>query len=431
MHKILIVGTVPYKRNGPSRAFESYFAYWDKNKMAQIFSNPEPPLKGHCSTLFQITDSMLVKRWIHKSYKVGLIYNYDELCDEGMYEPSPRSYKRRIIDRLVHSGSSHSPCIHLIRGMLWRKSLWCTNELNTWLDSYSPECVFLSFSDDFFIIELAIYVANRFSIPIVPTISDDYYFNKGHKNTLLYKKYKIKYIRLVEDLLHKCSGALFISDKIRDKYNSFFGLSGETVYLSSDIQRKEFKPINNDHVVISYFGNLLLDRYKSIIEIAQALKNLNLNYTINVYSSQIDRNVLIEFNKYSNIIYNGSVPYSEVIRKTKETDILLVVEAFTDNNIDSTRYSLSTKAADSLKSGANVFAYGSVECGIIDYFVKNDACVCCTDRTELCNMITTLINDNKIQRYYYNRAIVLTNEHHNLQKSTKTTERMIDSAING
>ena len=74
MHqKILIVGTVPYNRQMSSRAFESYFSNWEKENLAQIFSNPNDPVQGHCGTFFQITDKrMLIRRL--KKMDTGVIY---------------------------------------------------------------------------------------------------------------------------------------------------------------------------------------------------------------------------------------------------------------------------------------------------------------------------------------------------------------------
>ena len=64
MHpKLLIVGTVPYNRQLSSRAFESYFKNWEKENLAQIFSNPKEPIKGHCGTLYQITDKRMLDRY--------------------------------------------------------------------------------------------------------------------------------------------------------------------------------------------------------------------------------------------------------------------------------------------------------------------------------------------------------------------------------
>ena len=66
MKKILIVGTVPYNPFYTSRAFETYFYNWDKDKLAQVFSNKVPPLPGFYRTLYQITDEQILRRLVSK-----------------------------------------------------------------------------------------------------------------------------------------------------------------------------------------------------------------------------------------------------------------------------------------------------------------------------------------------------------------------------
>lgn len=83
MHpRVLIVGTVPYNTKSTSRAFDAYFHYWEKENIAQIFSNTKKPCKGHCETLFQITDHRVLQRWMGKKVDTGVIYHYDELDTE-------------------------------------------------------------------------------------------------------------------------------------------------------------------------------------------------------------------------------------------------------------------------------------------------------------------------------------------------------------
>ena len=80
--RVLIVGTVPYNTKSTSRAFDAYFHYWEKENIAQIFSNTKKPCKGHCETLFQITDHRVLQRWMGKEVDTGVIYHYDELETE-------------------------------------------------------------------------------------------------------------------------------------------------------------------------------------------------------------------------------------------------------------------------------------------------------------------------------------------------------------
>ena len=79
--RLLIVGTVPYDKQSTSRAFDAYFHFWEKENLAQVFSNPQEPLKGHCGTLFQITDQRMLKRWINPKQKTGRVFHYEELSE--------------------------------------------------------------------------------------------------------------------------------------------------------------------------------------------------------------------------------------------------------------------------------------------------------------------------------------------------------------
>lgn len=54
----------------------------------------------------------------------------------------------------------------------------------------------------------------------------------------------------------------------------------------------------------------------------------------------------------------GSRPYDEITEILREADIVLHVESFEQKSIDKVRYSLSTKVADCLQSGAFVLGIG-------------------------------------------------------------------------
>ena len=162
--KVLIVGTVPYNRNLTSRAFESYFSGWEHERLAQIFSNEKVPVKGHCGTLYQITDKRMLKRKISRRVETGKIFIRSRLSEEpaaGNTDKGGFFYKT-----LYHIGRLHSPLTHLLRRWVWNRKHWCTEKLNSWLDEFAPECVFLSFSDDFFILQIALYAAKKYNIPI-------------------------------------------------------------------------------------------------------------------------------------------------------------------------------------------------------------------------------------------------------------------------
>ena len=151
-NKVLIVGTVPYNKATTARAFEAYFHGWDRKYLAQVFSNSKKPVKGHCEKLLQITDKRMLQRWFNPGIQVQKQFVYDEL--EEAWTDHDREVGQGLYNRLYEAGAKKSPFIYLARGVLWKRKFWCNDAFNQWLEEFQPECVFLSFSDDFLFLEL-------------------------------------------------------------------------------------------------------------------------------------------------------------------------------------------------------------------------------------------------------------------------------------
>jgi len=428
MHpRVLIVGTVPYNTASSSRAFDAYFHNWEKQNLAQIFSDPQTPVKGHCGRLFQITDYRLLQCWKGKKIDTGVEFLYKDLPDSN--SSSTLEDESRYAEKAYRFGSKHSPLTHLLRGLLWRKHLWCTEKLNHWLDEFAPECVFLSFSDDYFISQIAYYVARKYSIPIVSSIGDDYIFNYHFSLNPLYVFYKLTYRRHIKKVLAHKGSAIYISDKIRNKYNKEFGLDGETVYLSSTVRRKPFIPIDINNPRITYFGNIRLGRNYSLNDIGHALGILNPLYRLEVYSGEKDPAFYSILVDNPNISYGGTIPYLEVQEKMAKSDVTIIVEGFRKEDVDWSRYSLSTKAADALASGATILTYGSQETGIVEYMKSTNASFVCTEKGKLVDTISEMLSNSDKQKDYYEQQIVITQEHHNNIRSCEVFEKVVKKAM--
>lgn len=425
--RILIVGTVPYNPMSSSRAFESYFSGMQKQNLAQIFSNTKVPAKGHCGTLFQITDQRMLKRMFNKRIITGKVFVDKELPDK--WEDNSLEVGSSFFSKLYRIGSNKSPLIYLLRRILWRKRYWHTEQLDRWLDDFAPECVFLSFSDDFFIPQIALYAAERFNIPIVSSIGDDYYFNTRFSLSPLYHIYKSSYRRLIRRVFEHGGRAIYISDKIRNKYNSEFNLKGETVYLTSEFPRKPFEAFCGDKPKIAYFGNVGMGRAQSLCDIAESLGRICGDIKLEVYTNQNDKKAIKTFSGNKNIRLCGSVPYSTVVQKALECDIFVIVEGFKPKDVNLSRYSLSTKAADALKSGCHIFVYGSDECGVVEYMRSTDSAFVCSNKAELDECISSMLSDVAKQKQYYENAIKITEKHHSIVRSTDVFRNVVEEAV--
>lgn len=425
--RILIVGTVPYNRRSTSRAFDSYFHGWNRDCLAQVFSNTKTPVKGHCGTLFQITDKRMLQRRFNQSVKTGRVFNYDELPSE--WNDNDLEVGGGAYEKLYRIGSASNAYTHIARGFVWKERYWHTPELDAWLDAFAPECIFLSFSNDYFIPEIALYASRRFDVPVVSSIGDDYYFLRSSSMNPFERIYKRRFRRTIDEVFAHGGSAIYICDKIRDKYNSEFRLEGETVYLTSEATRREFRPIDTKNFRVSYFGNIRMGRNKSLCDIADALAEIDPRYFIEVYSNERERSVTQIFEKHPSLHFMGSVPYSEVLRKTEESDLVVVVEGHEAKDIELSRYSLSTKVADSLASGVNVLGYGSAECGAIDYMDKIGCITLCHEPQELVPAIKRLIEDEELQNANYIKSMAVVEQNHTLAHSTATFRRVVERAI--
>ena len=370
---------------------------------------------------------MLFRRF-KRTTKVGITYRYEDLPDK---RPASVDGSKGIIKKLYALGKKKTPLNRLARKWLWKEKYWNTEFFRNWLDEFRPECVFLAFSDDFFINQIALFVADRFGIPIMTCIGDDYYFNDKRSLSPFYHSYRKEYKRIIDRVFaHKCS-AIYISDKIRDKYNREFSLKGDTVYLTSDIPRKAFSPINTDSPRITYCGNIRLGRNKSIVDVANALAKINPEYRIEVFSSETDKKYTSVLKKCKNVFFRGAIPYDEVVDVFKTSDLVLIVEGFAEKDVNLTRYSLSTKAADSISSGCQIITYGSSECGVVEYMQGTGCAMVCTDKAQLVASIKKLMENVALQKELYDKSCEIMIVNHNNQKSNEKSERLFEELLDG
>ncbi len=426
--RVLIVGAVPFNRNSNSRSLDAYFHNWPHEKLAQIFSNNKKPVKGHCKYLFQITDQRLLKRRFLKNIKTGVSFIEDELEDEWK-DNKLETGKRKIFDFLYKAGSKKSPLKYLLRKALWKKKYWYTKELYDWVREFNPQVIFLNYSDDFYIPEIALTLAKKFRIPIISSISDDYIFNDHFSLSIFYHIYRKKYKKLFKTIMQYPGDCIYISDKIRDLYNNFYNRHGQTIYLSSEMETIT-KTSHNMPFVFSYFGNIRYGRNESLVEIGRVLQKIDPSFFINVYTTERNDKYLKIFKNAPGIVLCGSIPYSQVVQKTKDSDFLIAVEGTKKKDITITRFSLSTKAADCLTSGIPTIAYGDSECGLIEY-LKSTSAVCVIEKKEdLQDKIKKFIYDFSIQEKCLKKAHEIVLKNHQLSLNNKKFEKLVVDAYN-
>lgn len=414
--KALIVGTLPYNPSTQSRAMGSYFGFWEENKNAiQIFSSPSMPVHGHCSSFYQITDSMMLRAFFKRKKCVGNVYSDDSLNFSGKDPLEDAPFIKRTF---AFAKNNKSPLIRLFRKILWNKKRWLSDELLRWVDDFKPDFVYLAFSNDFFINEIALFFAQKYNIPVITVIGDDYLFDRRFSISIFYHIYKSLYKKLIKRLFHYDTHILYTSKKISDTYKAKFENHSDIIYISSDYEFPTLGLNPTNECTILYAGNLALGRYKSILEIAESLEKIDKNYKIDVYAPPIKTKILRKLERRHSIRYHGSVDYSKLKDLIYSSTLLIITESFEKNDIKTTKYSLSTKVADCLTSGVPIFAYGPIESGCIKYLQDNNACFVCTDKKQLQRSLKSALGDEKLRNHFSITQIELAKQNHTKRKNS-------------
>lgn len=419
--KILIISPRPYNPNNTARTLKTFFNDWGKDSVAHLYFNTEKPVKGFCENFYQVTDaSMLIRHF--KKTETGKIYN--SFLDESARKSCVSMKSNRILSFFYKVGRKKTPLIHLVRNFIWKEKYWKTDLLENWLDSFNPDVIFYDFIDDNYGNEIALYISKSRNIPIVSYICDDYYFNDRKSISLFYHIYRKSFKKTAEKIILSSSERIYICDLIKDRYSEHFNNKGMIVYTTSDI-----KPDVKKHQVsipkISYLGNLSLGRWRALLDIAAALQTICSDYKINVYSNEKDKKILSKMKNIAGIDFRGSVPYFEVEKIIKESNLIIHTESFEPKNIIKTRYSLSTKIADCLSCGTCLFAYGPKNIASIDYLIKNKCACVITNKNNLAEMLKKIISDSDLQDGYIKKALEVADANHNSERNSDMFRNII------
>ena len=201
-----------------------------------------------------------------------------------------------------------------------------------------------------------------------------------------------------------------ISDAMSELYQQRFGKPVVTLYKGCDLSTSPKTHINNPLRFI-YAGNLLWGRADTLSQIADSLDKLNQDgqkAVLEIYTGatvteelrkKLDRNVS------SHIM--GSQSYKEIKKIMHDADVVLHIESFDRDNIETVRYSFSTKIIDCLQSGNQVLGIGPKGIASIEYLKKVDGAIVVDDQNNIFDVIQQIVlhsdelNENrKLTREY-------------------------------
>ena len=416
--KVLIINLEPFNStSGTGITLSNIFGGWDSDSIAQIYMSDLSPDYNICKNYFKLSPKILP-------------FDYYIRNVVSLFKKSkPQSNKPAAISKSSNKISLKNT-IHLnSRAIADLSLLQIPDELLKFVEKFNPDIIYSTLGN-IWIIKLTNEISSRIKKPIVPHFMDDWTSSLYFQNELfgLARKRFDDYFNL---LLTKSSFGLCISEQMAKEYNKRYNLPFYS--FANSIDDSLFSPPNNiekkDKFTLLYVGGLHLNRWKSILDISEAVEQLNKNgigVTFEIFCPNSDFELYKKkFADFTSTMLGGELRSNQVPLKLKDCDMLVHVESFEENYVKYTKFSLSTKIPQYMASGKPIFGYGPNSLASIQHIVKAKAGKTVENKSvsEVIDVLSKLIIDEKSLKKYALNGFNFAKIYHSKSYNTK---RLID-----
>lgn len=412
------------KSDSNGRTLGNFVSAWAKENIAQFCIHDRDKDWDVCSNYYVISDAQAVKAFVLGKKIDGRKTE----CEKEVAVSSCTAMKK---------GVARTPASMLLRDIIWKSLRWKKDKFDSWVDGFDPEVVLFQAGDLPALYDIAVRMAKDRNIPLVIYNSEEYYFKDycyfGEDTSFkwLYPLFHKKLKKSVKKALQYAAGSIYISDYLKELYDTEFGKNSITIMTSAtgESGMGNKKSVYDGQGTIVYGGNLGIGRHKALIEIGEALQYIDENLRIDVYGKSDDQGVIDELSSSKGVNYVGMVPYQELQRKTKEARLLVHVESTKPYYLRDIKYGFSTKIADSLASGVPFFVYASDELTSVQYLKDNNCAIIATDREELVRQLKTALFDEDTREECVNNALKTAAKNHSMQENKNRFYRFIIESL--
>lgn len=401
--------------NSNGRTLAGFLRDWDKKDLAQIYITSELPQSTVCERFYRITDNEVLNAVLKRKKNVGGIVQNDFL--QKIVKSNTKKRKKNIAAIMA-------------RDMLWSTNVWWTDELKKWIADFKPEVLLLFAGESCFTNRMAAKISKHCGVPIVVYNSEAYYFKdknylKGSVlSEILYPIFHAGFKRSFKNMMKLVKAEIYINDKLKKAYDSEFYGNSYVIYTSSSVEYRE-KISTNITFKTAYLGNLGIGREKPLVEIAEALQQIDKSYKLDVYGKIPSEAVQKAFDECEGINYCGLIPYEKVIEVMHESDLLVHGESFDKFTRWDLQYAFTTKIADSLACGTCFMIYAPEGLACVEYLKENDCAFVVTEKDRLKETLKEIIGNSDLRADRAQKARGIAEANHNREASCRRFEEII------
>lgn len=368
------------------KTLNALFNEFNKDEIMQLYLYPSLPNIKKFDNYYRITDNDIIKSII-KRKKCGRRISFSEITEGNtLFENVAEAKTYKDINR-------NNDIVRRARDLLWAIGNWKTIGLKQWLNDEKPDVVFYALGDAIFSQKIAVWISKYLNIPLVTYVCDEFYFS-NKKKSCFSRLVNFNLLRNIIKVQAHTTHNVTICDSLGELYKERFKTSYTTIMTGSSLERIQFEDLKSNK--ISYIGNLGLNRWKSLLDISDAITELNVengwDYQLVYYGNENE-------NLKDKIEYGGYLNPNQVKTVMSESVFLIHTETFDQEYNDRLKYSISTKIADSLASGIPLFAYGPDSLASMRHLIDNECAVICTNKDSLYETLKDVFlnSDNRIR----------------------------------
>lgn len=411
--KILFVSSSPLNKEiSIGNTFINLFKDMEDVELASIYTRAGAPDK-EISQSFCITEKMLIKNLIKKT-PVGV------RVESKKTDEAPKVENTKNEQELINFIKARRWTVFFwLQDFIWRIGRWKSPELKRFIEEYNPDIIFTVLSDSPILNRLILYITRITNKKLVLYAWD---------NNYSLKQFMLSPLRWINHFINRISmrkvakkADLFyvISNVQKADYEKAFKKECKVLTKSADFTgAAPVKAEYNKPLQLVYTGNIGLNRWCSLAEIAETLEKINKDgvkaqlriYTGNTLTPKMSK----ALNVGETSFVMGSVSQTEVLKIQNNADMLVHIEAKDLKNRLLVRQSFSTKIVDYLKSARPILAYGPKNVASIEHFLRNDCAIVTDNKQELYSQLTTVIENKNILNELSVKAYECGKKNHNV-----------------
>ncbi|MBR3145565.1 MAG: hypothetical protein IKF53_06740 [Clostridia bacterium] len=405
--KVLAISLSTWRKDSEIHTQTDLFKFWDKERLAQIYTKSDMPNTPVCDRFFQISENAIIHSVINRK-PVGKEVRNGEAADTRAVEAEKKLYTK------AHKKKSWFMTI--VREIVWSLGCWKTKALDKFVDDFDADVYFVPIYPVIYTAKIQEYILKKHKKPYVCYLWDDNYsYMACGKNVFAYI-HRFFLRKHVKRLAKNCSEMFTITKIEGDETDKLFGTKSVVLTKGINYDNLTFeKRSPSNPVKMVYTGKLIIGRDYSLVEISKALKEINRDetlITLDIYSPTVLDDKTMEILNQNGCTMRGAVPKDKVAEIQKDADVVVFVESLSKKHCLDARLSFSTKLTDYFASGKCIFAIGDSRIAPIMYLKENDAAIIATTPAEVKEQLEKLLGDKKTVEEYSKKAFMCGKRNH-------------------